>query len=82
LGAVIGEWGEREKNSPPLFSGICIECGGHRCGEPGHKVVVKVAGCLDKAKKETKENSHFFLVSVSSAVGTDTMGQVVGVVVG
>jgi hypothetical protein len=34
-GAMMGEWGERRKNSPPLFSGIRIGCGGCRHDGPG-----------------------------------------------
>jgi hypothetical protein len=32
--------------------------------------------------QKKRGNSHFFLVSVSGVVGTDVVGQVVGVVVG
>jgi hypothetical protein len=82
-GAVMGEWGKREKNTPPLFSGIHIGCGGHGCSGPGRRAVVEVAGRLDKSKrkKEKRKLTFFFLVFISGAVGADMMGQVVGVVV-
>jgi hypothetical protein len=49
----------------------------------GSRAVVVVVGHLDKRKKKGKKNSPpFFLVSISGAVGTDAVGQVVGCVYG